>query len=423
MKKTNVFILFYGVLMISNAFAFNGITVFNDTVLEKNIQSIVFYQTGKINTYPLIDLNNKNTLTLAFDDLNGGYRSFEYKIIHCNFDWQQSSLAPSDFMEGIDRGYIENYTFSSNTYVSFTNYFAVVPNDYVNFLLGGNYAMVVYESGNEENPVLIRRFYVISNKVSINALAKRASLPEFKNTKQEIDIEVNYQFLDVLNPLMDIKVNIQQNKRTDNIKTRLQPLFMRDKVLIYDYQTENLFDASSEWRFFDLRPVKFPGQGVGKIVLDSTFNYYLLTDEDRSYLGYAEWKDINGERVLAGENKAFRLNEIDYGRVYFSLSTPYPKDEEIYIFGAFSDWKLDNRYKMKFDASKNLYKADFFLKQGFYNYYYVIREPETNKIDCVRFQGSHYETENEYLILVYALSRFYNEFEIVGSTVINSRNQ
>jgi hypothetical protein len=54
---------------------------------------------------------------------------------------------------------------------------------------------------------------------------------------------------------------------------------------------------------------------------------YLLTEEDRSYLAYAEWKDINGNRVIAGENKDLNMNEIDYVATHFRLTTPYHKDE------------------------------------------------------------------------------------------------
>jgi len=398
-------------------------TILSDSVFENNIQTILFYKSGKINSYPIIDINDPSqTLTLAFDDLKGGYRSFEYKIIHCNFDWTVSELYPVDYlMEGNEKGYITNYNFSTNTYTNYTNYYAIVPEPGIRFRVSGNYLLYIYEANEPEKPVITRRFYVVKSQVTINANAIRPSLPNYKNNKQEIDFEVSYQDLEVLNPLMDFKVSIQQNKRTDNVINSLQPMFVRDMLLIYDYQEENVFDACTEWRFFDIRPVKYPGQGVNKIVLDTLFKFYLLTDEDRSFYDYAEWKDINGDRVIAGENKALKMNEIDYSRVFFRLNTPYPKDEEIYIFGALSDWKIDERFKMKYIPEKNLYMADLLLKQGYYNFYYVLKDAKTGKADGVRFQGSHYETENEYLILVYYHSRFYDIYEIVGYSVINSK--
>ncbi|MBT7040013.1 MAG: DUF5103 domain-containing protein, partial [Bacteroidetes bacterium] len=40
--------------------------------------------------------------------------------------------------------------------------------------------------------------------------------------------------------------------------------------------------------------------------------------------------------------------------------------------------------------------------------------PDDGSVDCVRFQGTHFETENEYHILVYVQSRVYNTQELVG---------
>ncbi|MBT6834864.1 MAG: hypothetical protein HOA61_02380 [Bacteroidetes bacterium] len=60
------------------------------------------------------------------------------------------------------------------------------------------------------------------------------------------------------------------------------------------------------------------------------------------------------------------------------------------------------------------YIANIELKQGYYNYYYVIKNPDDGSVDCVRFQGTHFETENEYHILVYVQSRVYNTQELVG---------
>lgn len=421
LKKTSTF-LFFLLLMLYHRAGYSFPAFISDTILDDQLQTILFYQSGKINSYPFIDINKPDmSLTLAFDDMSGGYKSFEYQIVYCNFDWTVSELFPDQYLTGPDYGYIENYNFSINTYIRYTNYYVSFPSRGTWFKLTGNYALMVYKAGKKDQPVIIRRFYVVSSSAKVTAEVLRASQARFKASKQEIDFEVDYQGLDVANPLLDFKVSITQNKRQDNVITHLQPMFVRNNVLIYDYDEENLFDGLSEWRFIDLRPQKFPGQGVHKIVLDSFFRYYLLTDEDRSYLDYAEWSDINGERIIAGETRTLRMNEIDYVKVFFRLSTPYPKDEEIYLFGALSDWKIDPRFKLHYVPEKQLYMTDIFLKQGYYNYYYVIKDPASGKADCFRFQGSHYETENDYLILVYMRSRFYNNWEIVGYSVVNSR--
>lgn len=409
-------------ILFFNFKAFSNNTPMPDTILSKHIQTVLFYQTGKINTYPFIDINKPEmSLTLAFDDMRCGYQSYEYEIIYCNFDWTVSALYPDQYLDGPDYGYIENYNFSNNTYIRYTNYYFSFPQEGTWFKLTGNYVIVVYPSGRKNEPVLIRRFYVVSSPAKVTAEVLRPTQARYKLRKQEIDFEVNYSGLDVSNPLLDFKVCVRQNKRSDNENVWLQPMFVRNDILIYDYDEENLFDGLSEWRYVDLRPQKYPGPGVHKIILDSFYNYYLMVDEDRSYLGYSEWSDINGDRIIAGENRSLKMHEIDYVKVYFRMSTPYPKDEEVYLFGALSDWKIDERFKLKYEPEKNLYTTSVMLKQGYYNYYYVVKDPVSGQVDCFRFQGSHYETENDYLILIYMRSRFYQNWEIVAYAVLNSR--
>jgi hypothetical protein len=91
------------------------------------------------------------------------------------------------------------------------------------------------------------------------------------------------------------------------------------------------------------------------------------------------------------------------------------------LFGALTDWKIQDQFKMTYNASKNAYTADILLKQGYYNYYYVTYNADSNKVDCIRFQGDHFETENDYLIVIYLKSRFYETHEIVGYAILNSR--
>ena len=95
----------------------------------------------------------------------------------------------------------------------------------------------------------------------------------------------------------------------------------------------------------------------------------------------------------------------DYGFVQFRLK--YPEQiggGDLFIFGALSDWKFKDEYKLIYNNERGFYEADIYLKQGYYNYQYaLLKDNETAGI--IRFiEGTHYETENDYTIYVY-----YNE--------------
>ena len=55
---------------------------------------------------------------------------------------------------------------------------------------------------------------------------------------------------------------------------------------------------------------------------------------------------------------------------------------------------------MTFNAENGLMEATIKMKQGFYNYKYVLKNSD-NQIDLNKVSGNFHFTENNYLILVY----------------------
>ena len=65
--------------------------------------------------------------------------------------------------------------------------------------------------------------------------------------------------------------------------------------------------------------------------------------------------------------------------------------------GGFSNYKNTPPYRMQYDASLGGYRADIPLKQGWYNYIYLLE----NKEKALTWEGSFSETENFYEIFIY----------------------
>lgn len=409
----------------TNSFAFEEKFINENKIFDPNIKTVVFYKSGKINTFPIIDINNlQETLTLSFDDLGGGYKELMYSFVHCTSNWEKSNLFVDDYLQGNRYGYIENYEFSTNTYQDFTNYWVVIPSENMKITLSGNYLLKVYFAEDEDSVLLTRRFYVVNQKIKIQADLKEPTYAKYQDTKQEIDFTIDFTNLNVMNTVKDINVVLRQNKRWDNQITDLKPMYINNNKLIYDYEEENLFWGNSEWRFVDMRSIRYPGRGVNKLKFDSLYHVYLLVDEDRSHLTYAEWMDLNGDRIIAGDEKGLKPNEIDYVFAHFKLTTPYPDDgKDVYLFGDLTDWEINEDFKLHYDASRKIYFTQVKVKQGYYNYFYVIKDNETSTIDCTRFQGSHFETENDYRIFVYARSQFFNTDELIGYVVLNTKEE
>ena len=81
---------------------------------------------------------------------------------------------------------------------------------------------------------------------------------------------------------------------------------------------------------------------------------------------------------------------------------------------------MDDSSKLDYDPAKNRYYIQLFLKQGVYDYEYVWVPDGTNKPDNTFFEGSHFETENEYQVLVYYHPAGARWTELVGYRTFNS---
>jgi hypothetical protein len=93
--------------------------------------------------------------------------------------------------------------------------------------------------------------------------------------------------------------------------------------------------------------------------------------------------------------------DADYSWVHFSLSClENLEGKDIYISGNYNNWQLNEENKLTYDERTGLYEGSLLLKQGFYNYQYVTRTAN-GIISYHDIDGSFYQTENDYTVLVY----------------------
>ncbi len=96
------------------------------------------------------------------------------------------------------------------------------------------------------------------------------------------------------------------------------------------------------------------------------------------------------------------------------------QDGNVYIGGGLSNWQFTESNKMKYDAASSAYRGTLLLKQGIYNYRYMFLPDDKGTFDLSEIEGSHYETENEYLILFYHRGPGVRYDKLVGHEVIHS---
>lgn len=362
------------------------------------IKSVVF-KSNNTNTYiPVIKMGEN--LLLLFDDLNADERNYYYKIDHCNIDWTSSNLSTIEFINGFNDEKIREVQNSFNTYIPYTNYQVKLPNLNTKFKISGNYIVSILNDDDEI--VLKRRFIVYEPKTIVAVSLHKSRNISLIDTHQTVQFTINNGGLRINNPGEEIMPVILQNNNWQTVITGLKPQFYRGNQLMYLYDKETSYWAGNEFWRFDTKEIRLGNIDIGKVELGTdTYNTYLYTNEEKIGQPYTLNPDINGNFVIRTLNGEYTNVEADYSWVHFSLDCLEDlRGKEVFVSGNFNNWALNNLNKLVYNEQTGLYEVIILMKQGFYNYQFVTLDQQGN-ISNHDIDGSHYQTENDYTVLVY----------------------
>ena len=374
--------------------------IYKNETFNRQIKTVLCHNTIDELSLPIINLNSAEQLLISFDDLDTDIKDYYFTIIHCKSDWTASDLMQSEYIDGFTDEPITNYEFSFNTLQKYSHYSFNFPTEELKPLLSGNYVFKIYEQGGET--IAFKRFMVLETMLTIKAEVRRATLVDDRKTKHEIDFIIKHPNITIADPFSDIKVTIKQNNRGDNAITDLKPLFVKNNELIYDYQEDNTFWGNNEFRHFDIKSLRYQSERIKEIIFDSTYHHvYLFNDRKRPFDRYSIEPDINGKFLIKSQEGWKSSIEADYAFVHFTLPVDHISYGELYVIGKFTNWQLEAANKLKYNADKMQYEASIYLKQGYYNYHYSLKDTTTNRVDVSFIEGTHYQTRNDYYIYVY----------------------
>ncbi|NBV57488.1 MAG: DUF5103 domain-containing protein [Bacteroidetes bacterium] len=415
MKKTLLFLYITSTLMAY------GQQTYDNTCFDDKIATVILQKNIDIyDPVPIINLGSTESLKLSFDMLDPQNEFLNYSVIHCDRNWMPSNLQPMDYVNGNTMGEITDFKFSTNTYQTYTHYSLNFPTDEMAITKSGNYILKVFRNFDEEDILLTRRFMVVDIQTKISTSIRSATVPEFRFSHQEVDFSVNYLGFDIPNPFLDVNVTILQNNSWNNAIKNLKPQFVNNNELSFNYENENLLPGTNEFRFFDIRSLRFFSNNVIKKYIDSVQNVVLRPEESKAYLNYVRWIDYNGKRDIFNSDGMNLVEDGDYALVHFNFKSNNLQDMgDVFVYGELTDWQLKDKFKMTYSSELNMYTCPVLLKQSYYNYHFVLRDKEGN-IDYTFTEGNHQETENDYTILVYHKNVFYGYDEIIGLASRNS---
>lgn len=398
---------------------------YDDYTYNKNIKTVLLYNLRDELSYPTLPLNSSEKLKLSFDDFNTSLKTYYYTFIHCNVNWTPSDLSPNQYLDNYTEDDIKEYKYSFNTDKAFIHYNLTFPNENISIKLSGNYIIKVYDSDYPDEAVITKRFLVYENHADVNITIKPSVNPNERFTRQEIDFEVNHNNYEINNPYQNITVILMQNYRWDNAISGLKPKFINGSLLDYNYEAVNVFDGNNEFRNFDIKSMNFNSQNVYRVQYDNAekmMNIILYEDLPRAYRKHYAQPDLNGNFLVKRDDSNDSETDAEYVNVTFNLKRDTLRyGGNIYLFGKFTDWKFKEEFKMAYDTINKQYQQTVLLKQGYYNYMYCfVKDGSKNVGDISYIEGTYYETENDYTVLVYYRNPMENFDQLIGMKTRNT---
>lgn len=395
-----------------------------DRVYSPTVRAVQLFKKGFELAPPVIDLGGADPLVLRFDDLQPDPEQLSYTFVHCDAEWRPSDLMSNQYITGAPSDLLPPAKQSYMTLQPFIEYEVEFPNALMRPALSGNYLLKVYRGMDQEDLVLTRRFMVFEQRLDVQARVQASREVDLRDIAQQVDFTISYPGLSIQDPFSDLKVTVLQNMRWDDARTGMRPKFLRDHELVYDFPKETLFLGANEWRGFDIKNLRYVSPRVKRIMTgpDGLAEVLLVTDEKRDIKVYLDVPDINGKYLIRNDQVDGDPLGADHVWVDFTLPLDGPLSSgDIYVYGGFSDHQCLKENRMVWMPEEKAYVLRTMIKQGYVDYCFAFLPNGASKPDLTTIEGSHFQTENDYVILVYMKDYTLRTDRLVGVRFLNSR--
>lgn len=393
--------------------------------IDERVGALRVYPEGDDMLPPVVTLGSGRGIEVSFDLRDDDRRYLRYSLTHCNADWLPDGLVDSEFLDGFNDAEVEDYAFSDATTVPYVHYRILLPNDRMAPRLSGNYLLTIYEDGHRDTPIAQARFSLSEGSAVVGVKVSGVTDIDYLQSNQQLEIEIDggkTLTADDLNNRLIVKV--RQNSREDDVRTLTRPQYADARgsdgglMAHYAHLPQLIFPAGNEYRRFETVSTDRPGMRVDDVQYIHPYYHFKVTDDaPRSQYTYDR---TQGGRYRVRELNAAEPNTgADYAIVHFALNLPELPGADIYIDGDLFNRRLDSSSRMRYDTVDRVYRLASLLKQGSYNYQYlVVPQGKTSGASLAPIEGNYAQTANEYRVDVYYRAPGARYDRLIGSTTV-----
>ena len=242
------------------------------------------------------------------------------------------------------------------------------------------------------------RFFVVNNEVILGSTLKRDEL-EDKNywpieLAKAFSITTNFNLPDDFFPSYVDRLEIIQNRNIyepiviERNANTLERQFKWDANRKFTYITRDI-PAGNEYRQVDIRNFNFFSEKDVKAQRDGL-------EFSRFFLNVPP--DLNGNKIYMDHKDPYAT----YLNVTFSIRPPDDVYGDIFLVGAFNNWRLSPEYKLQSEAG--IHSITIPLKRGIYDYQYVVGDEIDSELfdpDWLVLEGNTWNNKKVYDIFLY----------------------
>ena len=387
---------------------------------EVVIKSLKTYTSKDANSIPVLS-SPRDLLIIDFDVQSENPPNIHIVFKFCDRNWNATD---NIFLanQGQNTAYTFNY-FSLPTTVEdakyhYTNTFPD-KDGYVSFPFSGKWKYYIVDSQDYNIVFGEGRFFVVKADVPLKVDIKQETLEDKTYFPPQLG-HSNWIIVDAMPkedyfPFFVDELEIVQNHLLD-YSVRV-PRNSTDQNRVFEW------DGGSKVRF--IAKDVFPGNEYRQTKL-TDINIFNSKNVKAQFDGmeYSRFllmskRDNNGSFTLNAPKDMYST----YMNVTFQIKPPEEVYGDIYLVGAFNDWKVLQNYKMNFNGDH--FELTVQLKRGVYDYQYVVVNGDYSDVTNPNWfvlEGNDWQTTNDYNIFLWYRDQEYGGYDrIIGYSKIQTR--